>query len=296
MRISTIKVIAAWLILSLCGAMAHAGTVTYVYTDAQGTPLANADANGYITAMFDYQPYGAQALGLTPDGIGYTGHVNDVESGLVYMQQRYYDPVIGRFLSVDPVSAYSMPSSNFNRYWYANNNPYRFTDPDGRLASDEEKHESPPPPPEPKTLPPVTVTATPPVVTLPAITVTAPRPIPMARPITLPAWVSVGAGAWASAPLLLLYSPHPCGGDPCGELVMESGKYNPGFWPGDKGAEAWGRRNGVGAAEGRRRFHGIKQRDKGQGGGKGRDDYGTNPNTGEVQNPQGETVGDLNDG
>lgn len=53
------------------------------------------------------------------------------------MQQRYYDPQIGRFLSVDPVTANSVNGSNFNRYWYANNNPYRFTDPDGRLAMDD---------------------------------------------------------------------------------------------------------------------------------------------------------------
>lgn len=46
--------------------------------------------------------------------------------------QRYYDPGIGRFLSVDPIAAYSKRGINFNRYWYANNNPYRFTDPDGR--------------------------------------------------------------------------------------------------------------------------------------------------------------------
>jgi uncharacterized protein RhaS with RHS repeats len=48
------------------------------------------------------------------------------------MQQRYYDPGIGRFLSVDPVTADGNSGGNFNRYWYANNNPYRFTDPDGR--------------------------------------------------------------------------------------------------------------------------------------------------------------------
>jgi len=46
--------------------------------------------------------------------------------------QRYYDPGIGRFLSVDPVTADGNTGGNFNRYWYANNNPYKFTDPDGR--------------------------------------------------------------------------------------------------------------------------------------------------------------------
>ncbi|GAB2498506.1 RHS repeat-associated core domain-containing protein [Arenimonas alkanexedens] len=50
------------------------------------------------------------------------------------MQQRYYDPGIGRFLSIDPVTANSVNGTNFNRYWYGNNNPYRFSDPDGRLA------------------------------------------------------------------------------------------------------------------------------------------------------------------
>jgi uncharacterized protein RhaS with RHS repeats len=50
------------------------------------------------------------------------------------MQQRYYDPGIGRFLSVDPVTADGNTGGNFNRYWYANNNPYRFTDPDGRCT------------------------------------------------------------------------------------------------------------------------------------------------------------------
>jgi RHS repeat-associated protein len=51
--------------------------------------------------------------------------------------QRYYDPQIGRFLSVDPVTADSAGGTNFNRYWYGNNNPYKFTDPDGRQSVGE---------------------------------------------------------------------------------------------------------------------------------------------------------------
>ncbi len=53
--------------------------------------------------------------------------------------QRYYDPGIGRFLSRDPVAANASTGANFNRYWYANNNPYRFTDPDGRAPLDKER-------------------------------------------------------------------------------------------------------------------------------------------------------------
>lgn len=52
------------------------------------------------------------------------------------MQQRYYDPGIGRFLSNDPMASDTKTGWNFNRYDYANNNPYRFTDPDGRWAED----------------------------------------------------------------------------------------------------------------------------------------------------------------
>lgn len=50
------------------------------------------------------------------------------------MQQRYYDPGIGRFLSVDPVQANPNTGASFNRYVYANNNPYKFIDPDGRAT------------------------------------------------------------------------------------------------------------------------------------------------------------------
>ncbi len=49
--------------------------------------------------------------------------------------QRYYDPQVGRFLSVDPMGVDTTTAWNFNRFNYANNNPYKFTDPDGRFAT-----------------------------------------------------------------------------------------------------------------------------------------------------------------
>lgn len=48
------------------------------------------------------------------------------------MQQPYYDPLAGRFLSVDPIPA--SPAS-FNRYAYVLNNPYKYIDLDGRFES-----------------------------------------------------------------------------------------------------------------------------------------------------------------
>jgi RHS repeat-associated protein len=62
-------------------------------------------------------------------GPGYAGHVVDVSTGLSYMQQRYYDPLAGRFFSTDPMPA---SAGSFNRYAYANNSPYKYIDPDGR--------------------------------------------------------------------------------------------------------------------------------------------------------------------
>ncbi|MBQ5939584.1 RHS repeat-associated core domain-containing protein [Massilia sp. AB1] len=70
--------------------------------------------------------------------IGFTGHVNDNETGLIYMQHRYYDAVAGRFLSIDPVVTDSSSGRSFNRYAYVLNNPYRFVDPDGRDARDSQ--------------------------------------------------------------------------------------------------------------------------------------------------------------
>ncbi|WP_203321535.1 RHS repeat domain-containing protein [Pseudoxanthomonas beigongshangi] len=104
----------------------------FQHTDALGTPIAVTDAAKAIVETSEYEPYGPLVNRALTDGPGFTGHVQDAATGLTYMQQRYYDPVIGRFLSVDPVTAYSKGTDFFNRYKYANNNPYKFTDPDGR--------------------------------------------------------------------------------------------------------------------------------------------------------------------
>ncbi|WP_324187387.1 RHS repeat-associated core domain-containing protein, partial [Stenotrophomonas sp. MH181796] len=46
--------------------------------------------------------------------------MSDAATGLSYMQQRYMDPQLGVFLSMDPVTAYDQPVGQFNRYRYAN--------------------------------------------------------------------------------------------------------------------------------------------------------------------------------
>jgi RHS repeat-associated protein len=93
-----------------------------VETDSAGVRLDRAIA----------LPYGSPSDSLFREGPGFTGHQTDSATGLIYMQARYYDPVGQRFFSVDPVDVSATNGGNFSRYWYANNNPYRYTDPDGR--------------------------------------------------------------------------------------------------------------------------------------------------------------------
>jgi RHS repeat-associated protein len=119
----------------LSGATASVG---FLHTDPLGSPIAKTDATGAVIERSEYEPYGLLLNRANDDRPGYTGHVVDSATGLTYMQQRYYDPNIGRFLSVDPVAAYTDKGILFNRYWYANGNPYRFTDPDGRLSYETE--------------------------------------------------------------------------------------------------------------------------------------------------------------
>jgi RHS repeat-associated protein len=100
--------------------------------------VADSVIGGTIQRRYRYAPYGESlnlAAGTFMDGLGYTGHEMDADTGLTYMQQRYYDPKVGRFLSADPVGVDASTGGNFSRYWYANNNPYKFTDPDGRQSA-----------------------------------------------------------------------------------------------------------------------------------------------------------------
>jgi len=62
---------------------------------------------------------------------GYTGHEMDDEVGLINMNARIYDPLLGRFLSADPVLPDAGDMQAYNRYAYVLNNPLRYVDPTG---------------------------------------------------------------------------------------------------------------------------------------------------------------------
>ena len=110
-----------------------AGEKKYIHPDVLGGTAATTNA-AKSPERTRYAPYGS-AWGHTPKNeIGYPGHKQDSDTGLVYMQARYYDPVIGRFYSNDPVGYTSAnPVMSFNRYLYVNNNPYKYTDPNGEF-------------------------------------------------------------------------------------------------------------------------------------------------------------------
>ncbi|MBU6951601.1 RHS repeat-associated core domain-containing protein [Hahella sp. HN01] len=113
-----------------------ARTTTFYHTDAAGSVVAASDESGNLLWRKSYTPYGVQTGGEEgkAESISYTGKPHDLASGLTYMGARYYDPEIGRFLSTDPVEFTGSNLMSFNRYAYANNNPYKYVDPDGRSA------------------------------------------------------------------------------------------------------------------------------------------------------------------
>lgn len=109
-------------------------TITYFHNDPAGSPAMATDANGLIAWRETYRPYGTRLIDSDASAnnyVGFAGRPYDEGTGLSYMGARYYDPLIGRFLSMDPMNVDFANLHTFNRYAYANNNPYRFVDPSG---------------------------------------------------------------------------------------------------------------------------------------------------------------------
>ena len=112
-------------------------TTTFIHADHLGTARAATGTGGGLLWEDFHSPFG-ESLNhpdATDDQGDYTGHIRDKATGLTYMQARYYDPTIGRFLSIDPVTFMDTGSpAMFNRYAYTFNDPVNMIDPDGRVA------------------------------------------------------------------------------------------------------------------------------------------------------------------
>ena len=89
------------------------------------------DAWGRLRKPTTLQPYGPGEQPTLFINRGYTGHEHLPEFGLINMNARLYDPLIGRFLSPDPYVQAPEFSQSFNRYSYCLNNPLMYTDPSG---------------------------------------------------------------------------------------------------------------------------------------------------------------------
>jgi len=113
---------------------------TYLHPDHLGS--AQVGTHGTTGAALwseHYTPFGEALVGAAANDnqAGFTGHIKDKATGLNYMQARYYDPNIGRFLSIDPVGFMETGNPNFfNRYAYTFNDPINLTDPSGMCAED----------------------------------------------------------------------------------------------------------------------------------------------------------------
>jgi RHS repeat-associated protein len=97
-------------------------------------------AAGQATSKHDYGPFGQPLTSNGSIALNSKGYINqryDAETGLQYLNARYYDPLLGRFLNpdtLDPTEA----GVDFNRYAYAGNDPVNGSD--GNGASYESNH------------------------------------------------------------------------------------------------------------------------------------------------------------
>ncbi|MGP1393957.1 MAG: RHS repeat-associated core domain-containing protein [Inquilinaceae bacterium] len=104
----------------------------WLHRDRQGSIQAVTDAAGLIVRTETHLPYGdtLATTGSHVESKGYIGQRQDAETGLLYLNARYYDPVLARFTSPDP-SDPTAPGVGLNRYAYAANNPVGYSDPGG---------------------------------------------------------------------------------------------------------------------------------------------------------------------
>ncbi|WPB74323.1 toxin TcdB middle/N-terminal domain-containing protein [Archangium violaceum] len=107
---------------------------TWLHQDHLGSVRAITNQAGQKVASYDYSAFGATlaSSASVANSRGYGGHEVD-ETGLVYMNARYYDPQLGRFISPDALVPSSGNPQALNRYAYVYNNPISNTDPTGHV-------------------------------------------------------------------------------------------------------------------------------------------------------------------
>ena len=116
---------------------------TYLYlTNIQGDVIAILDTEGNIVVQYTYDAWGniltttgtlAESLGVI-NPLTYRGYVYDQETGLYYLQSRYYNPTIGRFINADALVSTGQGLLGNNMFAYCGNNPTNCFDSSGTIC------------------------------------------------------------------------------------------------------------------------------------------------------------------
>ena len=124
----------------------NAAQTYYLHRDYLSSITQITNNNGILAAEYSYDAWGRlrnpvdwtpytqsqlQQYSMPYGGRGYTGHEQLNGFGIINMNARLYDPLLGRFLAPDPQVADPDETNGFNRYAYASNNPLMFTDESG---------------------------------------------------------------------------------------------------------------------------------------------------------------------
>ncbi len=109
---------------------------TWMFSDHQGSASAFLNTATGASGMTRYYPFGHERVisgsDVNPTDYGYGGHINDRDTGLLYMGARYYDQQVGRFMSPDPLIPDATNPADWNPYSYVRNSPINLLDPSGR--------------------------------------------------------------------------------------------------------------------------------------------------------------------
>ena len=124
---------------------ANGDTLYYYLYNVQGDVIAiMRAATGQVVARYSYDAWGkctvTNASGYTvgeKNPFRYRGYYYDTETGLYYLNSRYYNPEFGRFINADTTDVLSLPYYHpvqYNLFSYCNNNPVNDSDNDGQLS------------------------------------------------------------------------------------------------------------------------------------------------------------------
>jgi RHS repeat-associated protein len=104
--------------------------IIYYHNDVLGSPVLLMDNSGEVVHLYHFGPFGniEAAKGTSGNKYRFTGKEQD-ETGMYYFGARYYDPMVGRFITPDPVMGIS--PQLLNPYPYCQNNPILYVDPTG---------------------------------------------------------------------------------------------------------------------------------------------------------------------